>query len=205
VVIARLAIEGLAVARGGRRLFEGFCLAIEAGQAVALTGANGAGKTSLLRAVAGLLRPEVGTVRFEGPAGPVEAEDARAAGLHLLGHQDGLKATRTAREELAFWTAWTGGDGAGRAVEVLELGPLLDLDVRRLSAGQRRRLALARLVASPRPLWLLDEPLAPLDAARRTLFGELMAAHLAGGGLILAAVHDPLPVAARQVGIGAEA
>ncbi|HTI67882.1 MAG TPA: heme ABC exporter ATP-binding protein CcmA [Caulobacteraceae bacterium] len=204
-MIARLAIEGLAVARGGRRLFEGFCLAIEAGQAVALTGANGAGKTSLLRAVAGLLRPEVGTVRFEGPAGPVEAEDARAAGLHLLGHQDGLKATRTAREELAFWTAWTGGDGAGRAVEVLELGPLLDLDVRRLSAGQRRRLALARLVASPRPLWLLDEPLAPLDAARRTLFGELMAAHLAGGGLILAAVHDPLPVAARQVGIGAEA
>jgi heme exporter protein A len=206
-VIARLAIRDLAVVRGERRLFESFDLTVEAGQAVALTGANGAGKTSLLRAVAGLLRPAAGTVRFEGVVGPLEAEDARAGGLHLLGHQDGLKATRTAGEELAFWTAWTSGDPAGvqRAVEALDLAPLLGLDIRRLSAGQRRRLALARLVASPRSLWLLDEPLAPLDAARRSRFGELMTAHLAGGGLIVAAVHDPLPVAARTVAIGAGA
>ena len=206
-MIARLEIADLAVARGGRRLFEGFGLTLAAGEAVALTGANGAGKTSLLRAVAGLLRPEAGTVRFDGPSGPLEAEDARAGGLHLLGHHDGLKATRTAGEELDFWAAWTGGDAAGiaRAISVLDLAPILPLDVRRLSAGQRRRLALARLVASPRPLWLLDEPLAPLDAARRVRFGELMAEHLAGGGLILAAVHDPLPVATRAVSIGVPA
>ena len=203
--IAHLTISDLAVARGERTLFEGFDLAVAAGEAVALTGANGAGKTSLLRAVAGLLRPVAGEVRFDGAAGPLEAEDARSAGLHLMGHHDGLKSTRTAGEELAFWTAWSGGDAAGiaRAVETLELGSLLGLEVRRLSAGQRRRLALARLVSAPRPLWLLDEPLAPLDAARRARFGELMAEHLAGGGLILAAVHDPLPVAARQVVVGA--
>lgn len=204
-MIAHLSIEGLAVTRGERRLFEGFYLGLSCGEAVALTGANGAGKTSLLRAVAGLLRPEAGEVLFAGPDGPLDAEDARAGGMHLLGHHDGLKANRTAGEELEFWTAWTGGDAAGvaRAVEALQLKSLLALDVRRLSAGQRRRLALARLVASPRSLWLLDEPLAPLDAERRARFGELMAEHLMGGGLILAAVHDPLPVRARNVVIGA--
>ncbi len=203
--IARLTISDLAVTRGERRLFEGFGLTLDAGQAVALTGANGAGKTSLLRAVAGLLRPVSGDVRFDGVAGPLEADDARSSGLHLMGHHDGLKSTRTAGEELSFGTAWNGGDAAGaaRAVETLELGSLLGLEVRRLSAGQRRRLALARLVSAPRSLWLLDEPLAPLDAARRARFGELMAEHLAGGGLILAAVHDPLPVPTRQATIGA--
>jgi heme exporter protein A len=204
-MIARLVIEALSVVRGERRLFTGFDLAIAAGEAVALTGANGAGKTSLLRAVAGLLRPAAGAIRFEGAGGALEAEDARAAGLHLLGHQDGLKTTRTAGEELEFWAAWTGGSAAGaaRAIEALELEPLLELEVRRLSAGQRRRLALARLVASPRPLWLLDEPLAPLDAGRRSRFGALMAEHLDGGGLILAAVHDPLPIPTRAAAIGA--
>jgi heme exporter protein A len=207
MTIARLTISDLAVARGERRLFDGFDLTVGAGEAVALLGANGAGKTSLLRAVAGLLRPVAGEVRFEGPQGLLEAEDARSSGLHLMGHHDGLKSTRTAGEELEFWTAWSGGDAAGvaRAVEILELGSLLGLEVRRLSAGQRRRLALARLVSAPRALWLLDEPLAPLDAARRVRFGELMAEHLAGGGLILAAVHDPLPVPARQVIVGATA
>ena len=87
-------------------------------------------------------------------------------------------------------------------MEALELAPLLELEVRKLSAGQRRRLALARLIAAPRALWLLDEPLAPLDAARRARFGELMAAHLVGGGMVLAAVHDPLPVPARPIRIG---
>ena len=206
-MIAGLTIESLAIERGGRGLFSCFDLTLAAGEAVALTGANGAGKTSLLRAIAGLIRPSAGTVRFSGPGGPLESEDARSAGLHLLGHQDGLKTTRTAGEELLFWANWMGGDGSGmaRAVEAFELSPLLGLEVRRLSAGQRRRLALARLIASPRPLWMLDEPMAPLDAARRARFGEMMAAHLAGGGLILAAVHDPLPIPARTVTIGAAA
>jgi heme exporter protein A len=199
-MIAALAIDDLAIRRGERTLFAGLGLRLAAGEAVALTGANGSGKTSLLRAVAGLLRPEAGEIRFEDAAGSaLEAEDARSDAIHLLGHADGLKGDRTGREELDFQAAWLGGgpEGVRRAVERLALGPLLDLEVRRLSAGQRRRLALARLIAAPRALWLLDEPMAPLDAERRALLAALMAEHLAGGGLILAAVHDPLPVAHR--------
>jgi len=202
-VIARLLVENLAVARGGRTLFSGLSFALEAGHAVALTGPNGSGKTSLLRAIAGLLRPEGGAVAFDGPEGPLDAEEARSRGLHLLGHQDGLKPARAAGDEMAFQARWTGGDAAGlaRAAETLELKPLLALETRKLSAGQRRRLALARLVASPRPLWLLDEPLAPLDARWRERLGDLMRAHLDGGGLVVAAVHDPLPIAAREVSL----
>jgi heme exporter protein A len=194
-------IKDLAVSRGERRLFSGLNLELAAGEAVALTGRNGAGKTSLLRAVAGLLRPEAGEILFA----EVEADTARAEHLHMVGHHDGLKSTRTAWEELRFQTLWTGGtDASARvAAQRLDLNRLLDLEVRRLSAGQRRRLALARLVASPRSLWLLDEPMAPLDAGHRAAFSQLMAEHLNGGGMILAAVHDPLPVAARIVEVGA--
>jgi heme exporter protein A len=200
-VIRGLSLENLAVRRGGRLLFEALSLDLAAGEACALTGPNGSGKTSLLRAVAGLVRPEAGEIAFGG----VEAESARGAGLHLVGHQDGLKPARTAYEELHFWSLWCGGSEAGAraAAERLELTSLLDLEVRRLSAGQRRRLALARLLAAPRPLWLLDEPLSPLDARFRARFGEIMAGHLAGGGLILAAVHDPLPIPAKSLEIAA--
>ncbi len=197
-MIARLQVRDLALVRGGRRLFEGLSFQVEAGQAVAVVGANGAGKTSLLRAIAGLLMPAAGTIGF----GEVAPEEAQARGLHWLGHADGLKGGRTAGEELAFWATWAGGEAKARAAEALDLQRLLPLEVRRLSAGQRRRLALARLIAAPRPLWLLDEPMAPLDAATRTSFGALMAAHLAGGGLVVAAVHDPLPVPAQEVRIG---
>lgn len=202
-VINRLAAESLSVARGGRTLFEGLTFTVGAGEAVALTGANGSGKTSLLRALAGLIRPEGGSIIFAGPAGPIEAEEARAGHLHLMGHQDGLKPTRTARDELAFQAQWSGADddAIAAAIDTLELKPLLALETRKLSAGQRRRLALARLAAAPRALWLLDEPLAPLDARWRDRFGALMAAHLQDGGLILAAVHDPLPIPTREVGL----
>jgi heme exporter protein A len=171
---------------------------------VALIGANGSGKTSLLRAIAGFIRPDEGRIEFAGEAGPVEPDEARRFGVHLLGHLDGLKSGRTAREELGFQVGWTGGEAAGAlaAAETLGLVRLLDLEVRKLSAGQRRRLALARLVASRRPLWLLDEPMAPLDARHRALFADLMGAHLAAGGLIAAAVHDPLPVPARTLELG---
>ncbi len=200
-LISQLVIEGLAVARGGRELFEGLSFGLAAGEAVALTGPNGSGKTSLLRVIAGLVRPAAGTVRFTGAGGELEPEAARSSGLHLLGHQDGLKTTRTAWEELLFQALWTGGSEASArgALAAMQLERLAELEVRMLSAGQRKRLALARLTASPRPLWLLDEPLAPLDAGQRVRFGEMMARHLAGGGLVLAAVHDPLPIPARGV------
>lgn len=196
-----LTVSGLTLSRGERVLFRNLSLSLAADEAVALTGANGAGKTSLLRALAGFLRPDAGTIAF-GDADPAEA---RRRHIHWLGHLDGLKGARRAREELAFQAQWLGADAAGiaAAVDVLALEPLLDLEVRQLSAGQRRRLAFARLVAVPRPLWLLDEPFAPLDARWRAALGLLMQAHVDKGGAILAAVHDPLPVAGRAFDIGA--
>ena len=201
-MIEALVIENLALQRGGRLLFSGLGFELPAGRAAALIGRNGAGKTSLLRAIAGLTPLEAGTIRF----GTLDPVDARAEHVNLAGHQDGQKPARTAWEELAFWARWNGaGESAAReAAARLELTRLLDLEVRRLSAGQRRRLSLARLLAAPRALWLLDEPLSPLDADWRARFGELMGEHLAGGGLIVAAVHDPLPIPALAVEIGLE-
>jgi heme exporter protein A len=198
-------IEDLSLSRGERVLFRGLSLRLSAGEAVALTGANGAGKTSLLRAVAGFIRPDSGTITFAGVDGEaLDPETARRDGVQLLGHLEGLKPTRTARQEFDFQIAWMGGDAAAReaAVTRLALTPLLDLETRKLSAGQKRRLSLARLIAAPRALWLLDEPLAPLDERWRTAAAELMTAHLASGGMILAAVHDPLPVPARNLDLG---
>jgi heme exporter protein A len=206
-MITALSAEALALDRGGRRLFHGLSFELSAGEALALTGPNGAGKTSLLRAVAGLLRPAEGAVRFKGPAGDLDPQDARA-GLHWLGAQDGLKSARTADRELRFWSQWSPAPPEGpsppevaSALDQLGLLTHARTAVRRLSTGQRRRLALARLLARPRPLWLLDEPLAPLDAGWRVRVGELMRAHLDGGGLLLAAVHDPLPVPARELAL----
>jgi heme exporter protein A len=153
-----------------------------------------------LRALAGFLRPDAGTIAFAD----VDPGEARTRHLHWLGHLDGLKGARRAGDELAFQARWFGADadGIAAAVDVLALEPLLDLEVRQLSAGQRRRLAFARLIAAPRPLWLLDEPLAPLDARWRAAVGVLMQAHVDKGGAVLAAVHDPLPVPARELTIG---
>ena len=203
-MIDTLILQELAVARGERVLFAGLSARLARGEAMALVGPNGSGKTSLLRAIAGLIRPLAGRIAFEAKGEALEPQDARCGGCHLLGHLDGLKSGRSAREELDFQVSWTGGSGAGAraGAERLGLSPLLDLPVRALSAGQRRRLALARLLAAPRALWLLDEPLSPLDAHWRSEFGLLMAAHLREGGLIVAASHDALPIPARQLALG---
>ncbi|WP_292226199.1 heme ABC exporter ATP-binding protein CcmA [Brevundimonas sp.] len=204
-MIHSLTLTDIAVSRGERRLFTGLNLELKAGEALALTGANGAGKTSLLRAIAGLLRPDAGDVIFhDGDGNQLAEREARGRETHFLGHQDGLKTARTAREELGFQCDWLGHTqhGFDHAVEAFGLQPLLDLEVRRLSAGQRRRLAMGRLGGSPRALWLLDEPMAPLDARWRDAFADQMRRHLEADGLIIAAVHDPLPIPVRTLDLG---
>lgn len=204
-MIHTLSATDLTLARGERTLFTGLTFALAAGECVALTGANGAGKTSLIRAIAGLIRPETGRIAFlDGDRNTIDPTDARGREVHLVGHLDGLKGARTAREELMFQSDWLGHtqDGFDEAVETFALKSLLDLEVRKLSAGQRRRLALARLIGSPRALWLLDEPLSPLDARWREAFGRVMQRHLDADGLILAAVHDPLPIPSRALDLG---
>jgi len=198
-----ISVSGLTISRGERVLFRDLSFTVGAGEVLALTGGNGAGKTSLLRTLAGFIRPDAGGVAFDG----AETEEARGSRLHWLGHLDGLKPARRAREELDFQCRWLGADTGAIAAAVLRLGlePLLDLEVRKLSAGQRRRLALARLIAAPRPLWLLDEPLSPLDARWRAEVGVLLQAHVAGGGAVIAAVHDPLPVASRTLDLSGAA
>lgn len=204
-MIHTFSTAGLTLTRGERTLFRDLAFTLSAGEAIALTGANGAGKTSLIRAIAGFLRPEAGTIAFHDAASEaIDPATARAYGVHHLGHLDALKAARTARQELDFQAQWLGPapDGVARAVEALGLKPLLDLEVRKLSAGQRRRLALARLITAPRDVWLLDEPLGPLDVLWREVAGQILQRHLDGGGLILAAVHDPLPIPARALDLG---
>ena len=199
-MISALEAQDLAVARGGRVLFQGLSFRVEAGEALTLTGPNGAGKTSLLRTLAGLLRPAAGRVRFHG------ADEERASqSVHWLGWQDGLKGHRTAEQELRFWARWAGDAGRDvtRTLDEFGLAGSAGVETRQLSAGQRRRLALARLAAPPRPVWLLDEPLAPLDATWRDRMGAMMRRHLDGGGLLVAAVHDPLPIPARTLALGA--
>jgi len=204
-VLDALTIQSLSLTRGERLLFSGLDLALSAGQALALTGANGAGKTSLLRAIAGFIAPDDGVVRFMQGGSEKEAETARREDVHLLGHLEGLKPTRTARQELLFQTRYLGGDSARAeaAITRLRLAPLLDLETRRLSAGQKRRLSFARLLGAPRALWLLDEPLAPLDETWRAEMAVLMQEHLDGGGMIIAAVHDPLPLPCLSLDLGA--
>lgn len=198
----RLHADALACQRGGRTVFRDLSFQAAAGEALQVVGRNGAGKSSLLRMIAGLVPVAAGTLGLDG--GDPEASIGEQA--HYCGHQDAFKPALTVRENLAFWTAFLGGpadgDHLGAGLARLGLDHLADLPAGYLSAGQRRRLALARLVSIPRPLWLLDEPTAALDQASQQVLAGIMAAHLAGGGLILAATHGPLGIAARELLVG---
>jgi heme exporter protein A len=186
----------LACLRGERAIFAGVSFRVAPGGALLLTGANGAGKSSLLRLLAGLLRPAAGALLWRGEDALADkAEHARR--LRYLSPQDALKPALTARESLLFAARLHGGAGgdADAALGALALLPLADLPVRLLSTGQRRRLALARLALAPdAPLWLLDEPTLGLDAAAVSRLGDLLARHRGRGGAVVAATHLPLPL-----------
>ena len=196
----RLSGRGVRCVRGGREVFSGLDFAASAGEALAVTGRNGSGKTSLLRLIAGLLRPEGGSIDLEGGAGELTLPEQ----AHYLGHRDALKPALSVAENLAFWQEFLGGetfDIAG-SIAAVGLDHATHLPAAFLSAGQRRRLSIARLLAARRPIWLLDEPTNALDTSGQAMFAALMAGHLARGGLIVAATHAPLGIAARELRIG---
>jgi heme exporter protein A len=196
----RLTVTSLAVRRSGRRIFSDLSFVLAPGEALMVTGRNGAGKSTLLSVLAGRLKPETGsiTVADVGEATLPEC-------LHVVGHRDGLKSPLTAEENLAFARDLLGAPTASprAALEELGLGHALRLPVAYLSAGQRRRVALARLLVCRRPLWLLDEPTAALDTASQVVLAGLMARHLGEGGLVIAATHQSLGLeGARELSIG---
>ena len=184
-----LEVENLAAARGLRVLFEGLNLRVSSGESLELRGANGSGKSTLLRILAGLTRPHEGRVRYSG-AGAGAGDEGDAA-RHYLGHLDAVKPTETALEQARFWARYFGRpqDVADAAIKRVGLANRKAVPGRGLSAGQKRRLALARLLIEPRPVWLLDEPTAALDTEGRALVMQLVAEHRAGGGMVIAAVH----------------
>jgi heme exporter protein A len=195
----QLVATELGCQRGERRLFAGLSFRLTAGEALLVTGPNGAGKSSLLRIVAGYLAAASGAVALEGG----EADMPLAGQCHYLGHRDGLRAALTVRENLAFSCALLGGAGdIVAALGAVGMQRLIDNPVATLSAGQRRRVALARLMLAPRPLWLLDEPTSALDAAGQDMVADCLARHLGEGGLALVATHLPIAVPARHIALG---
>jgi heme exporter protein A len=192
----RLVASDLACVRGGRRVFHNLSFTLSAGVALLVTGPNGAGKSSLLRLIAGLVHPAAGRLALEGGDGELTIGEQ----AHYLGHQDALKTALSVQENLAFWVGFLAAADVkvDAALAAVGLDALADLPALYLSAGQRRRLSLARLVAVQRPIWLLDEPASALDAAAQGMLADLMRAHLGGGGLILAATHGPLGLDGAQ-------
>lgn len=191
----------LACHRGERLVFEDQSFRAAAGRALLVTGPNGAGKSTLLRVLARLLPLEFGALAWRSPAGDLTDPEDWQSNLHFLGHLDAIKPALTVRENLAFWSrilgpgALSGGLPPFKVEDALArlgIGSLLEVPARFLSAGQRRRLALSRLLVSPRPLWLLDEPTSALDDAGTATVAGLIAAHTQAGGMVIASTHLPL-------------
>jgi heme exporter protein A len=197
----RLIVNNLAQARGGRTVFADLSFVVSAGEALVLTGPNGAGKTTLIRTLAGLIPPTTGTMTLEGG----DTDQAVAEQVHYIGHANAIKPAMTVAENAAFWSHYLGGSNDGaEALAELELTALAAIPAGYLSAGQKRRLGLTRLLVTYRPVWLLDEPTVSLDAANRDRVAVLVRAQLARGGLVIAATHLPLGlVGARELSLAA--
>jgi heme exporter protein A len=191
----RLVAEGLSATRGEDLIFQDISFEIGSGEALVVKGPNGSGKSTLLRVLAGLLPAEAGTATLLAAAHPVER---LGEACHYLGHRNAMKRELTVDENLAFWKDFFGDfpGGAGvdvdEAVESVGLGGIAHLPFGYLSAGQQRRMAMAKLLVAWRPVWILDEPTAALDVAAETMFAGLVMAHLGRGGIAIAATHQPL-------------
>jgi heme exporter protein A len=195
----RLSGRNVRCVRGGREVFSGLNFETSSGEALAVTGPNGSGKTSLLRLIAGLLTTADGAIELEGG----DPELTLPEQAHYLGHRDALKSALSVMENLSFWRDFLGGEvfDAKMSLAAVGLDHAGELPAAFLSAGQRRRLSMARLLTVRRPIWLLDEPTSALDADGQTMFASLMREHLARGGLIVAATHTPLGLEARELRI----
>lgn len=201
----RLSAENLVVMRGGRRVIDGLSFSLGRGEALVLKGPNGSGKTTLIRAIAGFLGCAEGRIELEGG----ENDRSLAEQCHYIGHTNGIKANLTVAENALFWARYLGGeaDGGERAQQALErfrIASLAAIPAGYLSAGQKRRLGLARLALAPRPIWLLDEPTVSLDTTSAAILATAVNEHVASGGLCLAATHLPLGLQdARELDLGA--
>jgi heme exporter protein A len=188
----RLEAHALVCARGGRQLFGALSFVAGPGAAIEVRGPNGVGKTTLLRAIAGLMRPTSGKVILQIGAEAPESDATRGQSMHFVGPEPAARPEETVSDSLHHWAVMWGAsaDAAHRAMERLGLERVAGRAVRRLSSGERKRLGLARVLLQPRPVWLLDEPNTGLDAAGRTLCHKLITEHRAAGGIVILATHD---------------
>ena len=197
----KLIAEALTSIRGGRTLFSALSFAVNAGEALVLTGPNGAGKTTLIRTIAGFLTPAEGSVRLE----PADTEQRLGEQCHYVGHLNAIKSSLTVEDNAAFWCGYLGGarTRVEEALATFGLSALSDIPAAYLSAGQRRRAGLARLLVVERPVWLLDEPTVSLDQASQVMLARVIERHLGTGGLVVAATHAPLGLArSRELRLG---
>jgi heme exporter protein A len=197
----RLTGDKLSSVRGGRTLFADLAFSVDSGGALLLTGPNGAGKTTLIRTIAGLMRPAKGRIALEGGAPDLPLSEQ----CHYVGHLSAIKPALSIEENARFWSGFLGGErrALDAALETFGLQALHDIPAGYLSAGQKRRLGLARLLLAERPLWLLDEPTTSLDSAAQAILTGIVNRHLAAGGLAVAATHMALGFAnARELRLG---
>ncbi|WP_244631125.1 heme ABC exporter ATP-binding protein CcmA [Aureimonas sp. ME7] len=196
-----ITLTDLVCGRAGRAATRPIDWRLTGGEALVVTGPNGAGKSTLLRTLAGLLPPVAGAIRIEGALPGGEPAGRLIELAHYFGHRNAMKPGRTVAEELGFWRRFLGRPAAGieQALAAVDLPHAGRLPVGALSAGQQRRVAFARLLVSDRPIWLLDEPTTALDAASQARISELCRERLRGGGIVIAATHQPLELAGARI------